>query len=204
MFLCGKEAIIEKEKKIAVQRRKKIISTISSDYASTALSMLTKLNDDAHREAYRRISSVQDFMNLHARYHRDCDVKLRKDYSQIIKSPQTLYSDKIDQAMEEIFDFMLKSDNCQFTITQLIEAIKYCDVIPHEKTIKQRLAIKFSGQIIFSSKVGGATYVCFSNNLYDILTDAWYNNRPSSVEEEEEKIIDSASELIRRNIRNII
>lgn len=95
--------------------------------------MLTKLNDDAHREAYRRISSVQDFMNLHARYHRDCDVKLRKDYSQIIKSPQTLYSDKIDQAMEEIYDFMLKSDDCQFTITQLIEAIKYCDVIPHEK-----------------------------------------------------------------------
>lgn len=203
-FLCGEEAIEEKEKKKPVERRKKIISIISSDYASSILMILTKLNDDAHREVYKRISGIQDFMSLHARYHKDCDIKLRNEYVEMMKSPKTVYSDKIDQAMEEIYHFMLTNDECQFTITQLIDAIKHSDIKPSEETVKQRLMKKFSDQIVISSRVGGVTYVCFSNNLYDILTDAWYSNRPTTKEEEENKLIDSASELIRRKIRQTI
>lgn len=43
-----------------------------------------------------------------------------------------------------------------------------------------------------------------ANNLYDILTDAWYKNRKQTIEEEEQRLIDSASELIRRKIRSTI
>lgn len=51
--------------------------------------------------------------------------------------------------------------------------------------------------------MGGVTYVCFANNLYDILTDAWYKNRKQDIEQEE-RLMDSASELIRRKIRSTI
>ena len=69
---------------------------------------------------------------------------------------------------------MLSSDECQFSITQLMEAVKVSDIIHHEDTIKNRLKSRFSHQIVISSRLGGTTYICFSKNLYDILTDAWY------------------------------
>lgn len=40
--------------------------------------------------------------------------------------------------------------------------------------------------------------------IYDILTEACFNNRKQSFEEEEDRLIDSASELVRRKIRSII
>ncbi|KYN27393.1 hypothetical protein ALC57_03223 [Trachymyrmex cornetzi] len=96
---------------------------------------------------------------------------------------------------------MLSSQDCQFTITQLKEAVQFLDIIPTENIIKQRLKSRFSDQIVFSSRMGGVTYVCFANNLYDILTDAWYNNRKQSIEEQEDRLIVSAAELVCRKIR---
>lgn len=75
---------------------------------------------------------------------------------------------------------------------------------PTENTIKQRLKVRFFDQILFSSRMDGMTYVNLANNLYDILTDAWYNNRKQTIEEEEKRLIDSASKLIRRKIRSKI
>lgn len=98
-------------------------------------------------------------------------MKLINQYTEVIKIPQNTYSSKIDQAMEEIFEFMLSRQECQFTITEIKEAVKFSDVIPTDNTIKQCLKSRFSDQIVFSSRMGGVTYVCFAN---DILTDAWY------------------------------
>lgn len=41
-------------------------------------------------------------------------------------------------------------------------------------------------------------HMCFSNNLHDILTDSWYNSREKSLKEEENRLIESAAELILR------
>lgn len=81
---------------------------------------------------------------------------------------------------------------------------KKSDIIPSVETIKSRLKNRFSDQIVISSRMGGTTYVCFSNNLYDILTDSWYNRREKSLKEEENRLNDSAAELIRRKIRSTI
>lgn len=76
------------------------------------------------------------------------------------------------------------------------------DVFLDEKTVKNRLKENFSDQVVFSSRMGGVTYVCFSNNLYDI---AWRNrNIARTIEEEENDLIDSAAELICRKIRATI
>lgn len=175
--LCNEEANVENHQKVALERRKKICFVQSKDFVLTLLKMLICFADDLHREIYKRLSSANDLVSLYARYHKDCYTKLYNEYKEKLKTPKTTYAEKVDQAMEDIYDFLLSSDQCQFTMTQLIEAVENSDVIPHEDTIKKRLINRFSDQIIISSRMGGTIYVCFSNNLYDIMTDAWYNNR---------------------------
>lgn len=202
--ICGEEATIEKEKKKRQELRKTIKSVESSNFTTNLLHKLSFLKDDFHREIYKRLCDSRDLVTLRAKYHHECLRNVIHQYEETIKVPRNNYSSKVDQAMEEIFEFMLSSQECQFTITELQQAIKFSDITPSENTIKQRLKNRFSDQIVFSSRMGGVTYVCFTNNLYDILTDAWYKNRKQNIEEEEERLIDSASELIRRKIRSTI
>lgn len=75
---------------------------------------------------------------------------------------------------------MLSGEECQFTMTQLIEAVQICDIIPHEDTIKNHLKKSFGNQIVISSRIGGVTYVCFSTKLFDILTHGESKNQKLS------------------------
>lgn len=103
---------------------------------------------------YQRISSVMDLLTVNAKYHEGCYKKLLNYHVKETKEPKIVYTDKIDQTMELIYNFLLSSEDCQFTMAQLLEVVKNCDVIPSEKTIKSRLQNRFSDQIIFSSKMG--------------------------------------------------
>lgn len=166
--------------------------------------MLAPFTDDYHREILKHVTS-EDCIVLQAKYHKECYVNLYNDFKEKFKNPKPSRSEKIDQAMEDIYNYMLTSDECQFSIQQLMEAVNSDNICPHEDTIKNRLKSKFGDQIVISSRMGGTTYVCFANNLYDILTDSWYNARKNNIEEEEEdRLIDAASELIRRKIRSSI
>ena len=51
---------------------------------------------------------------------------------------------------------------------------------------------------------GNKVFCLPNNNLYDILSDWWVNNRKQTIEEEEDRLIDAASELVRHKIRNKI
>lgn len=203
-LLCGQQADIEKEKKKRHDQRKIICQVESNYFVTNLLKILTPLTDDYHREIFKRISSVIDLPAFNEKYHKECYKKLMTEHSNKVKPETITHGDKISEAMEEIYNLMLSSDECQFTIGQLMEAVKVSDTIPHEDTVKNRLKSRFSDKIIISSRMGGTTYVCFSKNLYDVLTDAWYEKRAKTVEEEEIRLIDSASELIRRRIRNTV
>lgn len=52
--------------------------------------------------------------------------------------------------MEEIYNFMLSSEECHFTITELIESIRISEAIPSENTIKSHLKNKFADEIVIS------------------------------------------------------
>lgn len=56
---------------------------------------------------------------------------------------------QVDQAMEEIFEFLLSSQECQFNIAELQQAIIFSDITPSENTIKQRLKNRFSDKLFF-------------------------------------------------------
>lgn len=202
-LICGTEASITKQKKKPADRRKSISQVENSNFVSNIVELLNPFTDDHNREILKRIRGARNLVTLKAKYHKDCYARLQSAYSERMKTSMKC-TDKIDQVMEEIYDFIQSSDECQFTMAQLKEAIKQSDTIPSEPTIKSRLISKYSDQVNFSSRMGGNTYICFSNHLYDIFTDAWYNTRSNNIEEEEIKLIDSAAELIRRKIRNTV
>lgn len=208
-LFCEEEVNSEKDRKINVSRRKKVTQIDSSDFVLHLVNKLTPLKDDYHRAILQRITGEnRDLVNLQAKYHRECYLSLKNQLTleQVaLRHPKDKYSAKIDEAMEKIYSFMLSSEECQFTITQLKNIAQVDGVILDEKTVKNRLKKKFSDQVVFSSRMGGVTYVCFSNNLYDILTDTWRSrNIARTIEEEENNLIDSAAELIRREIRTTI
>lgn len=167
--------------------------------------MLMPFNDDYHRNILKRIQGTPgNIKDLQARYHRDCFRQLLNEKHRVVVNSEDSYSRKIDAAIDEIYNFMISSHECQFTMKQLIEAVQISDVIPHEYTIRERLKERFP-DIVFSSRMGGITYVCFSDNLYDILSEAWHNkSKPKTLEELENHSIDSAAELIRRKIRTTL
>lgn len=205
-FICEKEANIDNEKKKPVSKRKKIVIISSLDIVQNLKIILAPLNDDFHRAIWKRIQGdPSNLIDAGARYHRDCYQQLLNEKNKKVLDKNELYTLKLNAAMEEIYSFLLSSYECQFDITQLIESIKKSDVIPNEKTIISRLKNKFGDKIVVSSRMGGTTYICFSNDLYDILSAAWYNRKKrDSVEEEENHIVDSAAELIRRKIRSTV
>lgn len=194
----------ERRRRLSSNRKKKICHVDSSHFMISIKTKLQPLTDDYHREILKRINSVQDLKQLKARYHRECYYEIASSYQKKMSDPKIKQTEKIEAAMEEIYDFLLANDECQFTISQLKEAIKISDMIPHEDTIKKYLKQRFPDEIVISGRMGGNTYVCFTNKMYDIFSDAWYNNRSNSIEGEEIKLIDSASELIRRKMKGIV
>lgn len=120
--------------------------------------MLAPFNDNYLREILKHITS-EDCVTLKAKYHKECYINLNNNYRDKMKNSKSTYSDKIDQAMD-IYNFMLSSDECQFTIKQLMEAVNISKICPHEDTIQNCLKSKFADKIIISSRMGGTYDVC--------------------------------------------
>lgn len=136
-FICGEEATAEKERKKRQEIRRKICFVESIEFTINILHELSYLKDDFHREVYKRLCDPRDLISLRAKYHVDFYKNVICEYEQEIKTPQKSYSNKMDQAMEEIFEFMLSSEECQFTNTQFKEVVQFSHVIPSDNTIKQ-------------------------------------------------------------------
>lgn len=156
------------------------------------LKLLTLFTDDHNREILKRIGGARDLVTLKAKYHKLLIQKEWKLQYQSIQIKLIKLWKKFTISYNQVMNANLQWSNWR----------KQSDAILSEPTIKSRLINKFSDQVIFSSRMGGNTYACFSNHLYAIFTDAWYITRSNNIKEEEIKLIDSAAELIRRKIRN--
>lgn len=102
-IICAHEANIGKQKKLNVKRRKSICLIETDDFVRNIVKMLTPFTDDYNREILKRINSAPDLITAKAKYHKECYTKLINDYAEKMKEPKTKYTDKIEQAMEEIY-----------------------------------------------------------------------------------------------------
>ena len=72
-----------------------------------------------------------------------------------------------------------------------------------QKWLKEKLEERYSHHIVFVQSGGSTTKVCLRNMVDYLVTEEWYNQRMSDVEDEAERIIKAAGKLIMENIRSV-
>ena len=72
-----------------------------------------------------------------------------------------------------------------------------------QKWLKKKLEERYSHHIVFVQSGGSTTKVCLRNMVDYLVTEEWYNQRMSDVEDEAERIIKTAAKLIMEDIRSV-
>lgn len=76
--------------------------------------------------------------------------------------------------MQYVFDYIKEtSDECQFSMTQLIEIIKG-NHIPDWRTIKMHLEDKYGNDVVISNYKNLPPIVSFRTAADKILSESWY------------------------------
>lgn len=199
-FFCGEDADISKEKKKNKNQRRQISIVTNTNVQNTVMQIIVQSKDIHCREILKRVSGVMDLSAVEAKYHNDCFTSL-KNFIRASDTEKKIHPQisKVDEAMNQIYTYIEENDDSQFSMQELKGIFN--DYVPDEKTIKTRLQLHYTDNIVFSSKFGSNTIICFKNKQHDILSDAWYNERCNDEGEEEYRILKAAGEIIRRHIR---
>ncbi|KYN28333.1 hypothetical protein ALC57_02246 [Trachymyrmex cornetzi] len=104
--------------------------------------------------------------------------------------------------METIYNYLENSDDCQFSLHELINQIE--GYVPHETTIKHKLKEKYGDDIIITVNRKKTPTVCFRNIGHAILSDNWYVSRKVDEVEEKLRIVKKAAEIIKSDIADCI
>lgn len=91
-------------------------------------------------------------------------------------------------------------DECQFNLYDLIDEIQG-DSRLTVKTIKARLLVKYGDDIRIVETVNTSPLVCFRDTGFQLLTEAWYNNKQANIREERLRIVKAAATIVLQDIR---
>ena len=153
----------------------------------------------------RRLSVCTDLVADEAVYHTDCHAKFfSSDWALVSKENR---GRKESTAKLSAFGKMcdwLDQQNELYTLQDLhnkmIEHSGGTDVYG-TKRIKQKLQEKYGDYIFFAEISGQKNVVCFRNTASLIISDKWYEERNSNVDEEGTRILDMAAKLIKNSLR---
>lgn len=99
--------------------------------------------------------------------------------------------------MNKIFSYLENTDECQFTIKELLDSLDEDDYQPEQKTVKAKLLERYGEDLINSTSSTSATVVCFRNTGHNILSDAWYEEKINCKEDERLRVVLASAEIIR-------
>ena len=113
--------------------------------------------------------------------------------------------DKQSVAFRKLCDFLEENNECQYTLDGLITIMStlkpsvtpYCD-----RHMKRKLKAEYGKSIIITEVSGKSGVSCLTGCMNSILTDKWYSDRKQDIVEEENRVIQTAAMLIRRDIRS--
>lgn len=128
--------------------------------------------DSWGRQVLSRICTV-DLEREGAVYHFSCWVKFYREEegssTQFGRKPST----EINQAMQEIYQYMEDSDECQFSLKSLHDLVDNKYTIS-EVTVKRKLIEHYGDHITITATQKKVPVVCFRNQCNQILSDHWY------------------------------
>lgn len=161
-FLC-EGAITDdfraKQLKLPLERRNAPVKVTLPEMANTIIKKARMRGDEWGKTIEERLIRQMpnfncDLVAVNAEYHKKC-------LASFYHPPNSAHkrgfhpSPSVDEAMQVIFSYIDdNSDECQFSIQQLIELIEE-DSRPHCKTVKSRLKMKYGNQIILSESRRG-------------------------------------------------
>lgn len=203
-FYCAKiidPKFYEREKKNHVNKRNKVHNVRSLFVKESVVQAARKRNDKWSREVTHRIETVADLVAVEALYHKGCSINFFKDPATGKKGGRPPVDD-VKTAMEVIYDFIEKGDECQFALSDLISLIE--GYVPDERTIKKKLEEKYGEDIIITKNQKKVSIVCFQSTGYKILSDHWYAQKKADADQKRLRIITAAAAIIREDIRTQI
>lgn len=198
-FFCAEfidDNFLNNENKKPAYKRRKVFNVRSLTLRGSILQMALKRDDEFGKIVWKRVISESDLVAAEAIYHHDCYVKFSRTSSISTQKRGRPKVSNISESMDIIFDYIEMSEECQFSIDDLIEELD--GYKPDKKTLRKKLIEKYGSDIIISEK---GTF-CFKSVGNRILNENWYSNRSYNVEEERLRIIYTAAEIIREDIRS--
>ncbi|KAL4113075.1 hypothetical protein QTP88_016766 [Uroleucon formosanum] len=100
--------------------------------------------------------------------------------------------------MDTIFDVIENSEECQFSISDLIDQLnRYKSDV---RTVKSRLIEKYGNNVIISENSIKQPILCLRSFGDKLLNENWYINRNADAQEERLRIISAAAEIIREDL----
>lgn len=98
--------------------------------------------------------------------------------------------------------------NCQFPIKEIYEKLNHAlppEIEPwwSEKYLKTKLAEKYGSNVVISELPGKHSVFCFRGNCEKLLNDEWYKQKEASPQEERVRILKTAAQILRQDIRSI-
>jgi len=88
------------------------------EFKDNVLKVAETRNDEWGKAVVKRLLPIFDAVAADASYHRDCFTLFFK------KTERKSTYDYIDFAMNDVFEFLENSDDCQFSMEEILEQIK--------------------------------------------------------------------------------
>lgn len=195
IFCC--ELIADLNKKPNWNNREILNYTFKSNVEKRALSR----KDRWGRQVFSRVCSV-NVEEVRPKYHYVCWKKFMCENPASTFMPGRPKDNSISQAMEFVYSYMEQSDDSQFSILELCEVVE--DYGVSVQTMKVRLKEHYGDDISITSTQSKVPVVCFRSCGDRIIRDHWYQERKKNIQEEEERIMTKAGEIVRRSIEDFI
>ncbi|XP_071642214.1 uncharacterized protein [Temnothorax longispinosus] len=156
-----------------------------------------KRNDQWAHDVLSRIEGVHSLKEVGGRYHTNCNIRFSHipTGNSARKPPIT----DLETAFENVCHYIEENDECQFTLTELLDEMK--EYKPKPETLKSKLLKRYGEKIMIHEKNGRPTLICFRGNDYDALIDSWYTNKEKTEQGERLRIVRAAAAIVRDDIR---
>jgi hypothetical protein len=109
------------------------------------------------------------------------------------------------ELFEQLCEWLETADDL-YTVSELHEKLQELAgstvKIYSEKWLQQMLVDKYKDHIFFAQISGRNNVVCFKDVASTIISDKWCADRKSNIDDESERIVIAAAELIKAEIRN--
>ena len=154
-----------------------------------------------------RIQLSSDLVAAEGKYHRCCAQRfysgryLPNENTSAVGRPANQENCK---AFEHLCQYLIKNDECQYSLTELFELYKgYCGGGEgySQKWLQQKLLDYFGDDIIVTHVQGKTNVISFRDHSHKLMRDTWERSYSSSVTNDTDAIIDMAASIIRDEIR---